>query len=58
MGGPWGAVEVAWPNAGRRPAPLGRWVAAPGVLCYALLGSQGPLAGALVAPLGLHVGWA
>jgi hypothetical protein len=37
---------------------LGRRLAAPGVLCYAPLGSRGLLAGALVALLGLHVGWA
>ncbi len=50
--GPWGAVEGAWPSAGRMPAPLGRWVAALGVLCFAPLGSRGPLAEARVAPLG------
>ncbi len=55
-GGPWGAVEGAWPSAGRMPAPLGRWMAALGALCYAPLGSRGPLAGARVAPLGWHVG--
>ena len=49
-------MEDAWPSAGRMPAPLGRWVAALGALCYAPLGSRGPLAGARVAPLGWHVG--
>ena len=40
-GGPWGAVEVAWPSAGRMPASLGRWVAALGALCFAQLVSRG-----------------
>ncbi len=52
------AVEGAWPSAGRRPVTLGVRLAAPGALCYALLGSLDPLAGALIAGLGLQVGWA
>jgi hypothetical protein len=53
LGGPWGAVKGACPSAGWRPASLGRRVAAPGALRYALLGPGGLLAGSLVAPLGL-----
>ena len=52
-GGPWGAVEVAWPSAGWRPASLGRRVAALGALRFAPLGPGGLLAGSLVASLGL-----
>ena len=37
-GGRCGAVEGAWPSAGRRPAMLGGWMVAPGTLSRAGLG--------------------